>query len=292
MKRIVLTLWLILISVVLLNSELLLNENFNFDGYLDENGWSQHSGTTDRIDTTIGGLSFPGYVSSGIGNAALMDGTSQDVNRTFTSQSSGSVYVSFLINVHSSGTNYPIHIATSGVGSFKGRLFMIDDSSGDFEFGLSHGSTTVDVQTNNNYSFNTTYLIVLKYEFVTGPSNDEISMFVITTGFPIDEPGIPTLGPEVGTDVSEIGSICLRQSSGIPEIVIDGIRNPGEIEELKKALTLVESHLYIGPHNQKRTMTTGTFTGEQMKTLKLLPKLMQNQFLVTEQQTIHQIIFM
>ena len=223
MKKIILTFWLFLISIVLLNSELLLNENFTFEGYLDVNGWSQHSGTTDRIDT-ITGLNFPGYISSGFGNAALVDGTSQDVNRTFTSQSSGSVYVSFLINVQSSGTTYPIHIATSGVGSFKGRLFMINDDSGDFEFGLSHGSSTADIQTTNDYSFNTTYLIVLKYAFVAGADNDEISMYVITTGFPIDEPVTPTLGPEVGTDVSEIGTICLRQSSGIPEFVIDGIR--------------------------------------------------------------------
>lgn len=215
-------------SILLLTTSLfaqLLVEEFDFSGNLVDNGWTQHSGSTDIIATTTG-LTYSGYVSSGIGNAALVDGTSQDVNRTFTAQTSGTVYASFLLNVSSNGTNYFFHLATSTVSSFKGRIFCTTDGTGDFEFGLTMAASTPDDTTDNDYSFGTTYLVVLKYEFnvTKGGGTGDVTLFVFDSGVPGSEPGTPTLGPFLGADASNIGSVALRQSSGIANVTIDGIR--------------------------------------------------------------------
>src|ERR1035438_10894804 len=83
-------------------SQVLLSENF---GYLNgtaltSNGWTPFTNLVNPILVgTNNGLSYTGYVNSGIGNAAIIQGDGEDVYRSFTSQSSGSVYVSFLVNM-------------------------------------------------------------------------------------------------------------------------------------------------------------------------------------------------
>src|SRR5690606_4677846 len=85
------------------NAQLLLSDDFNYPigSLLTANGWNVHSGNaTAAIDVT-NGLTFPGYIGSGIGGAAHLDATGQDVNRTFASQNSGAVYASFILQTSS-----------------------------------------------------------------------------------------------------------------------------------------------------------------------------------------------
>ena len=87
-------------------ASLLLEENFDFNGLLTNNGWSAHSGAgTNPISTTTG-LTYTGYPSSGTGNAALISNAGgEDDNRSFTQQSvnGSSIYFSFLVNVNTCG---------------------------------------------------------------------------------------------------------------------------------------------------------------------------------------------
>jgi hypothetical protein len=80
----------------LAGGQILLEENFEYTAgtALTSNGWTAHSGGgTNPITVSSGSLSYPDYLSSGIGNAAWLDGEGEDVHRDFTSQTSGTLYL-------------------------------------------------------------------------------------------------------------------------------------------------------------------------------------------------------
>ena len=70
---------------------LLLEENFDYPAgdFLTDHGWTQTgTTTTEPITVTSPGLTYTGYPSV-VGNAALVDNNGQDVNKTFSAQTSG-----------------------------------------------------------------------------------------------------------------------------------------------------------------------------------------------------------
>jgi len=73
MKKTFLVLFFIIISSTLLNATLLLSENFDYtagDNVVDH-GWTVYSGSgTGVISVASPGLSYTGYVFSGIGNTS------------------------------------------------------------------------------------------------------------------------------------------------------------------------------------------------------------------------------
>ena len=218
-----------LILVVGLNQvgwgQALLIENFDYTAgdNITAHGWTAHSsGGTQPITVNSSGLTYSGYLSSGIGNAALSDNTGEDDNKTFTSQTSGSVYVAFMAKVTTAAAGYFFHVGQSTIGStFRGKVFM--DAS---HFGVSVGSNT-GTYASSTFTTGTTYFIVLKYEIVSGTTNDKVSLFVFDSSFPSSEPGTPTIGPltdATQTDLTNVGSIAIRQYSSTQNILIDGIR--------------------------------------------------------------------
>ncbi|WKZ68546.1 MAG: T9SS type A sorting domain-containing protein [Melioribacteraceae bacterium] len=204
---------------------LYLEENFNFTGLLTNNGWTAHSGGGTNPVSTSTGLTFTDYAMSGIGNAASLSNTGEDVNRSFTSINSGNIYISFLINVGDAPNGYFLHLRSST--SHYSRVWVTEDGTGDFELGLSKFSEA-ESYTDNNYSFGTTYLIVIKYTFNNTTSDDDVvTMYVFADGADFSsEPVTSTLGPlGVGTaDFSSFENISLRQYTSTQDIIIDGIR--------------------------------------------------------------------
>ncbi|MCH8011596.1 MAG: T9SS type A sorting domain-containing protein [Candidatus Marinimicrobia bacterium] len=205
----------------------LLNENFQYAAgdNLTDHGWSAfESSGTNPIMVSSSGLSFTDYASSGIGNAALLDTTGEDDKKGFTEQTSGTVYASFLVNVATDGAyaGYFFHFRKSTAN--KARVF-VKKVSNKLEFGLKKSGDTGNYTT-NGYSFDTTYLLVLKYEFKAGSGDDEVSLFVFSSGEDFSsEPGTPTLGPDtVGTDFTGIDYVALRQYKPNQNITVDGIR--------------------------------------------------------------------
>ena len=205
----------------------LLNENFDYTAgdNLTTHGWlSFSSGGTNPITVSIGGLSFTDYASSGIGNAALLDNTGEDDKKYFTEQTSGSIYASFLVNVATDGAPAGYFFSFRKSNSLKGRVF-IKEVSNNLEFGLTKSGATGNYTT-NSYSFGTTYLLVLKYEFKAGIGDDEVSLCVFSSGDDFSsEPGTPTLGTYTdGTDFTGIDHVALRQYTASQNITVDGIR--------------------------------------------------------------------
>lgn len=206
----------------------LLVDNFDYPAgdLLTNNGWSSHSGAgTQAVTVNSGGLSFPGYNLSGIGNSALLDNNGEDVNRTFTQQTSGAVYAAFMINVQSVSAGYFLHFAGNPVGStYRGKVFV--DATN--HFGVSFGSNT-GTFTTSTFITNSTYLLVLKYEIVAGVSNDLVSLFVFNSNPPSTEPSTPAVGPLSDATLPDLNpaSFALRQYSTTQNYLIDGIRIAG-----------------------------------------------------------------
>ncbi|MCB0445362.1 MAG: T9SS type A sorting domain-containing protein, partial [Gelidibacter sp.] len=199
-----------------------LYENFNYGSSAGDltavsgGNWVNHSGSTP-VGYATTSLSMSGYASSGVGGSATITGSnSEDVNRSFTEQTSGTVYFSALVNISAVGTgNYFFHLKDNST-AFVARIGAKDDGSGNILFGIGTSSSTLTYGT-TSYNLNTTYLVVGSYNIDTGVSN----LYVLTTPS-ATEPSTPeaTNSGNVGTPIS---SVALRQSSNIPTAVIDGI---------------------------------------------------------------------
>jgi len=208
-------------------AQLLLEDNFNYSGLLTANGWTAHSaGGTNAINTAVSSLSYTNYTSSGIGNMAVIDTTGEDVNKTFTHVDTGSVYVSFLVNVQKAKASgdYFLNLGQAAMGTtFAGRVYVkYDSGTGKIAFGVSKSSNTPSY-TAFSYDYNTTYLLVLKYSFLTG--DDNVNLFVNPAINDV-EPTADLTNTMVGNDLSLVGSVALRQgnASNAPKLQIDGIR--------------------------------------------------------------------
>ncbi len=214
------------------HSQLLFEENFNYpEGVkLTDYGWTAHSsGGTNPITVTSPGLNYTNYPSIS-GNAALLDNSGEDVNRNFSEQTSGVIYLSFLVSINNMpSADYFLHLGPTNIGTtYIAKVWAKTDELGNIEFSITKKSNSPIDYTDNNYSRNTTYLLVVKYEFVSGSSNDSVSLFVFADpNLPATEPAVATLGPideSSQSDPSNLGSIALRQFHANQNITVDGIR--------------------------------------------------------------------
>ena len=213
----------------------LLTENFDYTAgsALTSNGWSQ-IGTSSTNPISVGtsnGLTYTGYAGSGIGNAAIMTNTGQDVYRDFTAVTSGNVYVSFLVKVSVAGAGdyFMALLAGTSTSVFSPRTFIKAVGTTGWNLGLSKGTEAAHYGT-TALSLNTTYLVVVKFTFNTASTtDDQITGYVFTDPtLPSTEPGTAEIAAFTGTanDPANQDRIALRQGGGAaaPQLVIDGIR--------------------------------------------------------------------
>ena len=239
MKKLVLLLFISLISTSLF-AQLKLDENFSYPvgDSLTAHGWTSFSGgSTNRLLVTTPGLVYAGYPLSGIGEATTVNTTGQDAYVPMTSVADSSnadaVYASFMVNVTSAqrpGDYFLALLPSTSTTFFSGRVYsrVVD---GILEFGLTKASQpdTNTMVWASGYSLGTTYLLVLKYKFNPGVANNEVSLFIFTSGLPATEP-MPNIGPmafsSTSADVNNIGRVALRQGTAIRAsvVIVDGIR--------------------------------------------------------------------
>jgi hypothetical protein len=217
-------------------SQILYNENFNYPAgdSLGAHGWISFSGgSTNVLSVTTPGLTYTGYPGSGIGNAVTVNASGQDAYTSLSAvDSSGSFYAAAMVNVTSAqaGDYFMAFLPSTSTTFYSGRLHARISGS-NLNFGITKGAatdtTTTGIWTTGNYSLNTTYVVVLKYTFVEGANNDQISLFVFSAAIPSTEPS-PTVGPLTypSGDAFNLGRIALRQGTAAraPVLKIDGIR--------------------------------------------------------------------
>lgn len=212
----------------------LLIENFDYPAgdSLGAHDWISFSGgSTNRLLVTSPGMVYSGYILSNIGNATRVNGAGQDAYKTLNdSVSTGSLYVSFMVNVTSAQTGdyFFAFLPPTNTQNYTAR-FYAKDSSGGLAFGLSKSTATSGgiFYTGGNYSFGTTYLVVIKYQFVPGATNDSMYAYIFSSGVPSVEPAAATIGPVTGTlPDNTLGRIALRQGSTTnpPIANIDGFK--------------------------------------------------------------------
>jgi endonuclease I len=210
----------------------LLFEPFDYPAGDSINGihnWVLHSGTTNPIRVVAPGLGYTGYKSST--NACSLFVTGEDVNRAFPSQSSGTIYSSFLVKVDSATTtgDYFFHLSAASLSTtyFVGRVYVRKDASNNLAFGLAKSSEGA-TYSGFSYALKTTYVLVLKYKIGPGAADDTVSLFVINGPLPASEPSSPSVGPigSANADPSAIGTVALRQGGSTtgPIIKLDDIK--------------------------------------------------------------------
>ena len=231
MKKLLLTLMIVAIALPTggAMAATLLVEDFSYaPGTLltDTGYWANHSGTSNFIPVASPGLSYPGYSGSGIGEAASMLPTGEDVHTTAPwTVNSGSVYMAFMVNFSAAQAtgDYFTHFY-QGSTTFYGRVFA-KLVSGSVNFGITRGSGTANYAS-TPFALGETHLVVVKYTFVDGTTNDTADLWVN----PALGGGEPT--PLVSntdlasTDATGIIAIALRQgssSNGATQFV-DGFR--------------------------------------------------------------------
>jgi len=212
----------------------ILTEEFNYTAgqALSSNGWTAYSAAgSNPVTVSSGSLSYTNYPSSGTGNSAQVIGTStssEDVKKTFASQSLGSVYISFLVNFSKATTatdgDYFFGLFSSTGSIMKGKVFVKKIGS-NIAFGVSKGATTLASISYSafSYSLSTTYLLVLKYTFNSSSSDDVIDLFV-NPDMGGTEPSPTVTNIDIATDLSNVGAVALRQGARAYDVIIDGIR--------------------------------------------------------------------
>ncbi|MCY7350779.1 MAG: hypothetical protein LH606_08925, partial [Cytophagaceae bacterium] len=107
-------------------------------------------------------------------SVSLANGANIDYSRTFSSSpSSGFVYTAFLLNVTSGATAGGGYFLSTLQGAIEiGRLYARSSDTG-YQLGVQRQTSTV-AYASVVLTYNTTYLVVMKYNFVTGSTNDVV----------------------------------------------------------------------------------------------------------------------
>ena len=235
MKKIYLLLFTITFSSLSFGQ--IFSEDFNYadSAVLNSNGWVVNSGAgTNPIDVGVSnGLVYSGY--SGLtgftaiaeGNAARLDNTGEDINKTFsTTVTTGSLYYTFLVNVTAADATggYFTLLGPGGATATSpwfARVFVKNSATANkINFGASNTSTGTYGTT--DYNLGTTYLIIVKYDVST---TGALSLWVKSSGIPATEVAAGT--PEVtatGSGSASVSAVYLRQYAATQNITVDGIR--------------------------------------------------------------------
>ena len=215
-------------------------ESFNFDGALNANGWTTHSGAVPgqfQVLTTPSNsgssLSYSGLQNS-IGNRAIfIAGNTEDVNKAI-SGISGVGYLSFLMNVTNADTlsTTGVHFigfggaAGTSLAAFAGRVYVKKGlSPNTFQLGILNYTGGTPSPTPNylltEFPAETTLLVVIKLNNTTSPI--QASLFV--NPVPGSAEPIPTIESSLGTSIfNSFASVYLRHGTGIRNVEIDEIR--------------------------------------------------------------------
>lgn len=225
-------------------SGILLIENFEYGASnanltLVASPWKAHSGSgANSVQYNNTSLSFSNYKAGTISGGSAIFGnrssSSEDVNIGISGIiNSGTLYAAALIKVSSlTGTgDYFLHFvnATSGTttGAFWGRVGAKPSATPNaIDFGIGKNSSTLVYGSDDAIAFGSTVLIVNKYTFVPGATNDVSELFVVTEGnLTSNEPSASSsIGATSDADITNIAGLAFRQgSAGTSEIQADGI---------------------------------------------------------------------
>lgn len=211
----------LMLSSISASAQVLLTEDFDYSiGQVITStatadpmtGWLSHSGTGTANIVVTNGLTFTGYAGSGVGGAALLNNTGEDINKTFTSQSTGVIYASFIIQpAATNAAGYVFMFSPSPVSTtFFSRVWVNATGTG-----VGIGTSAPTYQT---VTAGVPVLLVVKYDLTS-----KVSSLFILNSYTATE---PSNANQTFTEsaVNTVGGIALRQHTAGQNAIIDGIR--------------------------------------------------------------------
>lgn len=237
------------------HAEVLLNEDFNYPeaGLRGQGGWIRYGTWSEApVQLNSKALSYTGYAAAS-GKSVALAGNSNasdervahlfELDENNNGILSGDVYVAALINVEQAANNVYFMSFISGnynapadgvnFGTEIGRLFICEgDEAGTFKLGMSKNSANA-TNTSGNLALNTTHLVVMKYSFVDGTTNDPLSVWVNPSDF--EKEGAADMVQTNTADISAtrgMRAISLRQGGAsstnppklAPKLLVDQLR--------------------------------------------------------------------
>lgn len=201
--------------------------------------WITNTGTGSFLQVSAGSLSYTGYPSSGVGNKLDFISTTasaEDTFRNFPTQTSGTTYGAFMVNVtnttglalntSTTGDYFAGFISSTSTTAFVNRVTIRAGSvPNTYQLGLRATGNAGNVQTfsTTDLPVGTTALVVISYQIVAGATNDVCNMWVnpvITSPEPA-----PTLTQTSAADNADVGRFFFRQgNAGTPNASVDGVR--------------------------------------------------------------------
>jgi hypothetical protein len=196
---------------------LLFAENFDYPlgSLLTDNGWTAHSGAgTNPVDVT-NGLDFAGYIGSGIGGAANLDNTGEDVHQLFEPQTTGNVYAALVVKTEpTNAAGYFFHYTLNPINTIFFTRVWVNATGDGVGIGTSAPATYVPITPG------VPTLLVTKLNLET----KESSLYVFNS-FPDAEPAVAdAVFTETSTALVHVGGVALRQYTAAEKVVVDGIR--------------------------------------------------------------------
>ncbi len=236
-------------------AEVLMSENFDYTagGLYDQGGWVRHSKNANLpIQLVSQPLTYEGYQDAAAGLAARIVGNDasevtahERLQKQFSAEGvmSGNLYMSALINVSKAdvGNVYFLTMCQRGAKADNGiidgksgseyvRVFAGAGSEGKFKLGLSKNGASPQAQS-EELDLNTTYLLVVRYEFVDGTNNDRLTAY-INPASGAEPATADIIADATKADVSAtmgLQAVTLRQGSTSsskqgPDVIVDAIR--------------------------------------------------------------------
>ena len=276
-------------------------DSFSYSGALTSNNWGSHSGILGQMTTLPGSLSYPGLTTSG-NQTQIVAGNTEDINLSSATALTGVAYYSALINLpnvtgqaaNSTTGNYFLMLGTLSATTpptltvFSARLYIKAGTAADtFNLGIlnASGGTAAPTFSSTDYSINTTYFVVAKFDFATNTASLWVNPTIGSTE------GVATLTNVTGTTAApaQIEKLAIRQAgnatAGTGNIQIDEVRiggtwgyvtgptlrtNQSEISGLSVFPNPVKNGVfYINTNaNAERTVTVFDVLGKQVLNTK------------------------
>lgn len=267
-------------------AQLLMEENFEYEagGLYQKGEWVKYgTHANNPIKITNQSLIYPGYIDTATGKAielicgATATTTDEDLCKKFDSDivvNNGTIYVSALMNFKDienavNGNNYFFGLvekkgntfADNYAGKEYARLHAKKINDDEFKLGiLRYTGTEANIAyTTETYSFNVTYLVVLKYE-ITGEtafgSKDDIVSLFVNPVIGITEPMASaiyngTTGADIDVETTGFYGIELKQNhtatKNVPNVLIGNIRIARTYAELFKLTPSVQPEITCDP---------------------------------------------
>ncbi len=197
-------------------------------------GYSVNSSSTDDILIASGNLSITGLEAS-TGNKISFAGGGTDLGKAFTTQTSGTVFYSFIMNVTDLGALNAVGGYFAGFAqnttTFGATIWTGLDGSG-YKIGINPRTSTSTnmVWVSGTQTLDNSVFVVVSYEFVVGASNDIVNIWVNPSSSDFGSSTFPSASATVtnltGTDLTSAVQFFIRQDSDTetPAMEMDELR--------------------------------------------------------------------